>query len=148
MHRFLLNSLFFKLVQCQPQLNHQTQPFLVKGIWLVPNNQTLAGFGIGALRSVTIGVFWFRATLLGWLKQILTDQKLLPSNCPVDQLRLIRGLKLVWRGSMTQFERNNFWSVGIRFSGPSSSVAQNHKKTHTVTIQHKEWPKKPKLFKF
>ena len=27
----------------------------MKGIWLVPNSQTLAGFGIGALRLVTGG---------------------------------------------------------------------------------------------
>ena len=30
-----LTAIFFKLVQCQPQLNHQTQPFWVKGFWLV-----------------------------------------------------------------------------------------------------------------
>ena len=48
-------SLTAILVQCQPHLNHQTQPFWVKGIWLVPNSQTLAGFGIGALRLVTGG---------------------------------------------------------------------------------------------
>ena len=61
-----LTVIFLKLVQCQPQLNHQTQPFWVKGVWLVPNSQTLADFGIGVLRFVTVGVFW-----LGPLKRIL-----------------------------------------------------------------------------
>ena len=76
-----LAAIFLKVEQCQPQLNHQTQPFWVKGIWLVPNSQTLAGFGIGTLRSVTVGILWFWATLLlGPLKQVPTVQKLFPSN--------------------------------------------------------------------
>ena len=53
----VLTAIFFKLMQCQPQLNHQTQLLLVKGVWLVPNSQPLAGFCIGALGSVTVGVF-------------------------------------------------------------------------------------------
>ena len=32
----ILTAIFFlKLVQHKPQLNHQTQPFWVKGVWLV-----------------------------------------------------------------------------------------------------------------
>ena len=47
----------------------------------VPNSQTLAGFGIGALPSVTVGVFWFWATLLlGPLKRIPKYQKLFASK--------------------------------------------------------------------
>ena len=34
-----LTATFLKVVQCQPRLNHQTQPFWVKGVWLVPNSQ-------------------------------------------------------------------------------------------------------------
>ena len=34
-------SLTAILVQCQPHLNHQTKPFWVKGVWLVPNSPNL-----------------------------------------------------------------------------------------------------------
>ena len=55
-----LTAIFLNWCNVNPNLlNHQTQPFWVKGVWLVPDSQTLAGFGIGAFRLVTVGVFWF-----------------------------------------------------------------------------------------
>ena len=53
----------------------------------------------------------------------------LPSRA-VDQLRLIGGLKGV--NIMSQFEANNFLTVGTCLSGPRSRVAQ-YQKTPIVT---------------
>ena len=48
---------------------------------IVPKSQTLAGFDISVLHVVTVGVFWFWATLLlGLLKQISKYQKLFTSH--------------------------------------------------------------------
>ena len=38
----------------QPRLNRGIQPFWVKGTQIVPSSCTLAGFAIGALRSVAM----------------------------------------------------------------------------------------------
>ena len=49
------------LVQWQSRLNRETQPFLVKGFWLVPNGHTLAGFAIGAIHLATTATLQLRA---------------------------------------------------------------------------------------
>ena len=51
-------------------------------------------------------------------------------------LRLIGGLKGV--NTMSQFEGNNFWTVGTCLSGPRSRVAQNQKMP-TVTKQRRQF---------
>ena len=56
----------------------------------------------------------------------------------VEQLRLIGGLKGV--NTMSQFEGNNFWTIGTCLSGPRSRVAQNQK-TATVTKGRAPMPK-------
>ena len=58
-YNLALTAIFLKVVQCQPRLNRQTQPFWVKGVWIVSNSQSLAGFGIDPLRLVTVGSFDF-----------------------------------------------------------------------------------------
>ena len=46
---------FLKLVHTESQVNHKTQPFGVKGVWLVTNGHTLlTGFVSGALCLATI----------------------------------------------------------------------------------------------
>ena len=40
---------FLKLVYTEYQVNHKTQPFWVKVVYLVPNVQTLAGHDVGAI---------------------------------------------------------------------------------------------------
>ena len=61
-----------------------------------------------------------------------------PPYSAVDQLRLIGGLKGV--NTMSQFEGNNFWTVGTCLSSPRSRVAQNQK-TPTVTKRRVPMPK-------
>ena len=65
-----------------------------------------------------------------------------PENRPpfsaMDQLRLIGGLKGV--NTMSQFEGNNFWYLGIRLSSPRSRVNQNQK-IPTVTKRRAPMPK-------
>ena len=93
--------LFLIVVQCQPRLNHQTQPFWVKGIWLVPNSQTLIVFCIGAFGSVTVGIFWFWATLLlGPLKQVSTVLKWFPSNWDMVLTPFRPPMSLNWSTSL------------------------------------------------
>ena len=41
-------------MQWQPRQNWKTQPYWVKGVQLVPNGHTPAGFAIGALRLATM----------------------------------------------------------------------------------------------
>ena len=55
----------------------------------------------------------------------------------VDQLRLIGGLKGV--NTMYQFEKNNFWCLGICLSGPNSRVAP------TVNERREPMPKPAKI---
>ena len=65
-----------------------------------------------------------------------------PPYSAVDQLRLIGGLKGV--NTMSQFEGNNFWTVGTCLSGPRSRVAQNQK-TPTMTKQRMPIPKPARI---
>ena len=39
-----------KLVHTEYQVNHKTQPFWVKVVYLVPNVETLAGHAVGTIR--------------------------------------------------------------------------------------------------
>ena len=41
---------FLKLVHTESQVNHKSQPFCIKSVYLVPNVHTLAGHAIGAIR--------------------------------------------------------------------------------------------------
>ena len=53
--RNCLNSHFFvKMDQCQPGPNRESQRLWVKGIRIVPNSHTLAGFAIGTLCLATM----------------------------------------------------------------------------------------------
>jgi hypothetical protein len=61
-----------------------------------------------------------------------------PPYNAVDQLRLIEGLKGV--NTMSQFEGNNFWTIGTCLSGSRSRVAQNQR-TPTVTERRAPMPK-------
>ena len=40
---------FLKLVHTESQVNHKSQPFCIKRVYLVPNVHTLAGHAIGAI---------------------------------------------------------------------------------------------------
>ena len=64
-----------------------------------------------------------------------------PPYSAVEQLRLIGGLKGV--NTMSQFEGNIFWYLGICLSGPSNRVALNQK-TPIVTEQRAPMPKPAK----
>ena len=54
---------FLKLVLTEYQVNHETQPFWVKVVHLVPNVQTLAGQDIGAIRLAPTTTLHFDTVL-------------------------------------------------------------------------------------
>ena len=58
---FTLQPVVLKVDQCQPRPNRETQPFLVHGIWLVPNSHTLPGFAIVAFCLATVATLHLRA---------------------------------------------------------------------------------------
>ena len=48
-----INRFFFRLVHTRSQVNNKSQLFWIKGVHLVANGHTLAGFAVGAVRSAT-----------------------------------------------------------------------------------------------
>jgi hypothetical protein len=54
---------FLKLVHTEYQVNYKTQPFWVKVVHLVPNNQTLAGHEVGAIRLAPTATLYFNTVL-------------------------------------------------------------------------------------
>ena len=50
---------FLKLVHMEYQVNHKTQPFWVKVVYLVPKIQTLAGHVIGTIRLAPTTTLYF-----------------------------------------------------------------------------------------
>ena len=52
-----LTAIFFETGAMSMPTKSPNPTVLSQGVLLVPNSQTLAGFGIGDLRSVTVGVF-------------------------------------------------------------------------------------------
>jgi hypothetical protein len=54
---------FLKLVHTEYQVNHKTQLFWVKVVHLVPNNQTLAGHDVGAIRLAPTANLYFDTVL-------------------------------------------------------------------------------------
>ena len=59
--KYSLNSHFFlKVMQCQPQTNHKTQPLWVKEVQISPNSHTLVGFAFGFLHLATMATLHLR----------------------------------------------------------------------------------------
>ena len=55
---------FLKLVHTEYQVNHKTQLFWVKVVYLVPNVQTLAGHDVGAIRLAPTTTLDFDTVLI------------------------------------------------------------------------------------
>ena len=54
---------FLKLVHTEYQVNHKTQPFWVKVVYLVPNVQTLPGHAVGTIRLAPTTTLHFETVL-------------------------------------------------------------------------------------